>query len=174
MIAREKRDRLADADEALWRTSYAGLNGLEVDLGATRQRHKIAKARALALGFSFKPIDELLASDNLVDIVERVEAIAKADDPVAEAKVLLGTVKVAKVTIREALELFLTTLTIGERNGKSPDQPRKWRLPKRRAVEHFVSLCGNLSMYEIERAHARKFYEWWGKRLFPADVVERF
>jgi len=169
MVAREKRDRLADADEALWRTSYAGVNGLDVDLRASRQLHQVAKARALALGFSFKPIDELLASDNVMDIVERVETVAQAEDQVAEAKVLLGTIAVPRVTIREALELFLTTLTVGERKGESPDQLRKWRLPRQRAIEHFVSLCGNLPMDEIDRAHARQFFEWWGKRLSPTD-----
>lgn len=128
LIAREKRDRIADADEALWRTSYAGLNGLDVGLVATRQRHQVAQARALALGFSFKSINELLASDNVMEIVERVETIAQANDQMAEAEVLLGTIAVPKLTVREALELFLTTLTIGERKGESPDQLRKWRL----------------------------------------------
>ena len=45
MVAREKRNRLAVADEALWRTSYAGINGLDVDLFASRQLHQVAKAR---------------------------------------------------------------------------------------------------------------------------------
>ena len=113
----------------------------------------------MPLGFTFKPIDELLATGNVIDLVERVETVAKADDPVSEAKVLLGTIEIPKVTIREALELYLTTLSIGERKGKSPDQLRKWRLPKQRAIEHFLALCGNLSMDEIERSHARQFYE---------------
>jgi len=169
MVAREKRDRLAQADEALWQTSLAGVHGLDVDIDATKQRHKHAQNRALALGFSFKPIDELLATGNVIDLVERVETIAKANDPVSEAKVLLGTIEIPKVTIREALELYLTTLSIGERKGKSPDQLRKWRLPKQRAIEHFLALCGNLSMDEIERSHARQFYEWWGERLSPID-----
>lgn len=165
MIAREKRDRLAEADETLWRAGYAGLNGFHVDLNAMQQRHKLAQMRALALGFVFRPIDELLASKELNDIVERVETVAKSENKVADAEVLLGTVDVPKVTIREALELSLTTLTIGDRKGKSPDQLRKWRMPKQRAVENFISLCGNLSMDEIDRSHARKFYEWWGTRL---------
>ena len=169
MVAREKRDRLAQADEALWQTSLAGAHGLDFDIDATKQRHKNAQNRALALGFSFKPIDELLATGNVIDLVERVETVAKAVDPVSEAEVLLGTIEIPKVTIREALELYLTTLSIGERKGKSPDQLRKWRLPKQRAVEHFLSLCGNLPMNEIERSHARQFYEWWGERLSPID-----
>ena len=123
----------------------------------------------MALGFSFKPIDELLATGNVIDLVERVETIAKANDPVSEAKVLLGTIEIPKVTIREALELYLTTLSIGEIKGKSSDQLRKWHLPRQRAVEHFLSLCGNLYMDEIARSHARQFYEWWGERLSPID-----
>ncbi|MGJ8564172.1 MAG: DUF6538 domain-containing protein [Alphaproteobacteria bacterium] len=169
MVAREKRDRLAEADEALWQTSLAGIHGFDIDINAMQQRHKHAQNRALALGFSFKPIDELLASENVIDLVERVEKVAQADNPVSDAKVLLGTIEIPKVTIREALELYLTTLSIGERKGKSPDQLRKWRLPKQRAIEHFVALCGNLSMDEIERCHARQFYEWWGVRLSPTD-----
>ena len=31
MVAREKRDRLAEADEALWQTGLAGAHGLDVD-----------------------------------------------------------------------------------------------------------------------------------------------
>ena len=114
MVAREKRNRLAQADEALWQTSLAGVHGLDIDIDATKQRHKHAQNRALALGFSFKPIDELLATGNVIDLVERVETIAKANDPVSEAKALLGTIEIPKVTIREALDLYLTTLSIGD------------------------------------------------------------
>ena len=68
MVAREKRDRLAEADEALWQTSLASAHGLDIDIDATKQRHKHAQNRALALGFSFKPIDELLATGNVIDL----------------------------------------------------------------------------------------------------------
>ena len=168
-IAREKRNRLAAADEALWQSSLMSLNGQGGELCALKQRHKFAQNRALALGFTFKPIDQLIASDNLMEIVERVEAVAKADDQVTEAEVLLGTIKAPKTTIREALDLYLKTLSIGEQKGKSPDQLRKWRLPRQRAIEHFIAVCGNLPMEEIERSHARRFYEWWAKRLSPDD-----
>jgi len=151
-IAREKRNRLAAADEALWQSSLMSLNGQGDEICALKQRHKFAQHRALALGFTFKPIDQLIASDNLMDIVERVEAVAKADDQVTEAEVLLGTIIAPKVTIREALDLYLKTLSIGEQKGKSPDQLRKWRLPRQRAIEHFISVCGNLPMEEIERS----------------------
>ena len=42
MVAREKRNRLAQADEALWQTSLAGVHGLDIDIDATKQRHKHA------------------------------------------------------------------------------------------------------------------------------------
>ena len=79
-IAREKRNRQAVADEALWQSSLMSLNCQGNEICTLKQRHKFGQNRALALGFTFKPIDQLIASDNLMEIVERVEAVGKVDD----------------------------------------------------------------------------------------------
>lgn len=169
LIAREKRNALADADESYWRSVCARKSGDTSGLSEAALRHKAAQKTALAKGFIFRPMDELVQSTDVLDIIERIEAVAVSNDKSSSAEALLGVVDIPKVTIREALELYLTKLTIGERKSKSPDQMRKWRLPKQRAVEHFVALCGNLSMDEIERDHARRIYNWWGERLAPSS-----
>jgi len=54
-------------------------------------------------------------------------------------------------------------------HGKSAKQKRDWEKIKRRAVNNFIALCGDLEMDKISRKHGRDFYNWWGKRLHPTD-----
>ena len=169
MVARERRDALMVADERFWREASQDAAGTADPVTRARERHRDAQKRAIARGFVFRPLEELAHTESVVGLVERIEAVEQAPDRKAEAEAVLGGALAPSVKISEALELYLSTLSVGEQKGKSPDQLRKWILPRRRAIKHFVALCGDLNMNEIERHHARCFYEWWADRLSPGD-----
>jgi len=71
--------------------------------------------------------------------------------------------------VRDALELYFAKLAVNDLRRMSETQAAKWRLPKQRAIEHFIFLWGNLRMNQINRSHWRAFYEWWGERLNLSD-----
>ena len=73
---------------------------------------------------------------------------------------VLGTIEPPKDTIRDAFKLYCDKLSIGETSRKSPEQIVRWKATKTRAEEHFVALCGNLTMDAIARKHGRQFYDW--------------
>jgi len=90
-----------------------------------------------------------------------------------DTQAVLGTIEPPKDTIRDAFKLYCDKLSIGETSRKSPEQIVRWKATKTRAVEHFVALCGNLTMDAIARTHGRQFYDWWGERLRPESSEAR-
>ncbi|WP_366523880.1 DUF6538 domain-containing protein [uncultured Algimonas sp.] len=166
-IARERRDALMDADEHFWESSLAKHMGTTVEETPEMCRYRSARRRARAMGFEFKPMAKIAAFEPVETIVERVKALAKPDVTDREAEATLGTIEPPKDTVRDAFKLYCDKLSIGETSTKSPEQIVRWKATKARAVEHFIALCGNVTMDALTRDHGRQFYDWWGERLRP-------
>lgn len=168
-VARERRDAMADADENQWDAALAELGNNPTPEVAKVCRYRSAQRRAQAIGVLFKPVDELATNGSVEDIVSRVQIATLKGQSEAIADAVLGAVEEPELTVREALQLYFDKLAVDDLRQKSEAQAAKWRLPKQRAIENFVSICGNLRMTQIDRSHGRAFYEWWGNRLNPAD-----
>lgn len=54
---------------------------------------------------------------------------------------------------------------------KSPNQTRKWRLPRKRAIKNFIKCVGNKSLTEINRDDTLKFRDWWINRIEEESLV---
>ena len=44
---------------------------------------------------------------------------------------------------------------------KSEDQIRKWKNPRKKAIDNFVTVCGDKDVSEITRDDVLEFREWW-------------
>jgi integrase len=119
------------------------------------------------MGVLFQPVELLAETGSLGEIVSRVRVASKGPCKEEVADAVLGAVKDPGLTIRDGLALYFEKLCVSVIRVKSAEQVAKWRLPKERAVENFVALCGNIMMSEIDRQHAQAFYDWWSKRLDP-------
>lgn len=172
-IARQRRDVMMDTDEQLWETSLAKQLGVAADNSPEMCRYRLARRRALAVGFEFIPFPTLLEREPVQALVERVKTLESDDASKLDSDAVLGTIEPPKDTIRDAFKLYCDKLSISETSRKSPEQVVRWKEAKSRAVEHFVALCGNLTMDEITRQHGRNFFDWWGKRLRPDNDKER-
>lgn len=53
----------------------------------------------------------------------------------------------------------------------SPDQIRKWRNPKLRAIENLKTVVGNKPLVKITRADALDFQAWWQDRVTTEDIA---
>ena len=161
-IARQKRDALEAADDALWGELLAGDQA-----EAAKLRYDGARKRAEALGFRYRPAAEI-ATGPIDDLVARLEALSdERKAPPAVRHALLGTVDAPKVTMTAAFQRFLDDIAPAELVGKSDEQKRQWRKTFRRAVNNFVELNGDVPIDEVTREHALKVYDFWNARIAP-------
>ena len=160
IIARERRDAMMDADEHFWETALAKQTGLQPEKSPEMCRYRSARRRAQAVGFEFKPLNKIAAFEPLPKVLERIVHLTDKEDNVHEVEAVLGNVEPPKDTIRDALKLYCEKLSISETSRKSPEQIVRWRATKARAVEHFVALCGNVTIDKLNRTHGRAFYDW--------------
>lgn len=163
-IARARRDSLAKADDALWRSLNAGRSAKAID------RYEAARQRAMSRGFVYVPVEDLVGEATLDEILERLKRI-DTQSPLADAdgEAMFGLVQPVSVTITEAFAIYCEKICAADLKGKSEAQLRNWKKVKQRAVNNFVALCGDLPMDAIERRHARQVFDWWSNRVNPTD-----
>ncbi len=162
-IARARRDALASADEKLWRA-------LQSELPSALDAYEAARERAMALGFIYIPAEELAAQATMDEILSRLKKVETSSPIVTvQADAMLGLVEPTAITITKAFKIYCEKICAVDLKGKSDTQIKNWKKVKRRAVNNFVAVCGDLPMNEIKRSHARQVYDWWSKRVNPTD-----
>ncbi len=178
-IARLRRDALERADNEFWANVlyYDDEERPEEDRDRLRRaldrKYDAARSRAMALGFVYAPAQELAASSDLSDILDRLQRVGEADrrapNPAqeAEAAALLGGVEVPKVTVSRAFETYCEEIAFDELIGKSEAQKAAWKKTKNRGIQYFIDVVGDKSMREITRQDAQQYYNWWKDRLAP-------
>ena len=172
-LARKRRDSMIEADDAYWATliESQSTNPSETNDNVTTSRYRASKERAMARGYIYTPVNQLAQSAELTEILARlVDALKVPErDQKEEVEALLGGTAPKSPKISAAFDLYCKEIAIGDLHGKSAKQKKDWEKIKRRAVNNFIALCGNLEMDKITRKHGRDFYNWWGKRLHPTD-----
>ena len=157
--ARRKAPGVWDGMLASWEAKLAG-NSEDAEV-----RYEAAREIARAKGFRYVPASAM-ASIPLDELVRRVEAIAmKAGRPdMNEARALLGGVPKPKITVSRALELYWKVAD-DKTLGKSPDQVRRWRNPRIKAINSFIAVVGDIPLHEISADDMQAFREWWLDRI---------
>ncbi|MHA6690320.1 DUF6538 domain-containing protein [Devosia sp. A449] len=165
IVARKKRDELDSADERLWGALLGGS-----DAKTAMQAHAAAVRLSEALGFGFKPSEELARASTVTEIVSRIKALGPAETaPVHVEKALLGNVPKPAFTVKAAYELYVKKLAADELVTKSENQRRKWINVKRRGVDLFIEVVGNLDMESIDHTHGQKLWDYWQERISPTE-----
>lgn len=166
-LARARRDALVEADNQYWLSVIATTN-LETEVAL--RKYKAAQRRAMAKGFVYTPAQDLADVATLAEIIDRLKAIPT--DPVPdkkEADAVLGLVERPSVKISEAMRIYCEEIAVSELLGKSDEQKKSWRKVKMRALANFTKINGDLNMHEINREHAREYFNWWSARVAPKD-----
>jgi len=162
-VARARRDALASADEAFWKSLADGKT-------TARSAYEAARQRAMSKGMIYIPADELASDASLDEIIKRLQSLDIAVPSVtAEADALLGLAKPSAPCISDAFKTYCETICAVDNKGKSAAQVRNWTKVKRRAVNNFIALCGDLPMDQVTRAHAKQVFDWWSGRVNPTD-----
>lgn len=119
------------------------------------------------MGFSYKTVEELAAGP-LEDINTRIAALPPdAAPPVVEA--LLGGVEQPKSTVSAAWLLYEQEIATDELTGKSEQQRRKWKNAKKRGVDLFIKLNGDIEMEAITRDEALVLWRYWQGKIAPKE-----
>lgn len=71
---------------------------------------------------------------------------------------------VPKITVKQALEIYWRVAD-DDTLGKSPDQVRRWRNPRMKAIKNFIDVCGDLALDEISADDMLNFKDWWLERI---------
>ncbi|MBO6507316.1 MAG: hypothetical protein JJ979_02330 [Roseibium sp.] len=161
-IARIRRDGFEEADDLYWASLAAGSPTDSVE-----SRYNAARARAKALGVTFKSLDYLVENAPINDLVARTQLLEGKKGAVRkrEAAAALGAVDTPRKKIMEAYDLFIEKCAAEALAGKSEKQIRTYKKVKLRAVNNFIKLNGNIYIDEITEHHAQKVYDWWMDRI---------
>ncbi|MGX0901457.1 site-specific recombinase XerD [Roseovarius sp. MBR-79] len=151
---------------AQWEALRAG------EAGAARAHYEAARRIAAARGLPYRPA-QVLAEGDLSDLVARLTGLPPAPArPLAEA--VLGTVPPILPDLREVFAEYVR-LTATRHTQKSDAQRHRWELPRRRAVENFITVCGAgraMPVGGIDRAMALRFRAWWSDRVAGGMKIE--
>lgn len=162
-------DSMTEADRKAgpaWEQLVAGWEAkLAGDTSDAEQRFEAARELAEARGFRFMRAEKVaeLPTDELLARIKAVSTI-KGKPDLKEAAALLGGAKEPEITVTRALELYWG-LAREKTIGKSADQLRKWRNPRIKAVQTFVSVVGDKAISEISGDDMLDFRAWWLDRI---------
>jgi integrase len=174
--------RIADDPHAKRATTIAGrLNSdLEAYWGGlvagsateARRRYEQARSRARAMGFEYVAARDLAERD-LDEIVARFERLIDrkllVDQPQTVSAVLGGE-EPASIKLSELFGVY-SAITAAERGDFSPDQERKWKNPKLRAVSNLIAVIGDKEITNLSRDDALDFRKWWSERVIDDGVA---
>lgn len=153
--------------EASWR-ALAG--GEPLDL---KERYAAARARARLLGLSYRSPEEI-ASGALADIVGRLEVLVAREgegDPVSRDAVfgLAPKPAGAGLLLSGLLDAFEDAVRADIRDF-SPNQLRRWRNAKKRAIDNLIGSAGDVDIAALTRDHALEYRTWWQGRILEDGI----
>lgn len=143
-----------------WEALLAG------DTNDAEKRYQSAQDIAAALGHRYLPSSRV-ADLPANELLQRIEAVSTSTQGVpenVEAAALLGGVKEPPITITRALELYWG-LDKDKTYGKSPDQLRRWKNPRKKAIRNLASVIGDKPIRDITGDDMLDFREWWSERI---------
>ena len=131
-------------------------------------RFEAAREIAARHGFRYLPIRDL---QNLPfeDILARVELLLSRNND-GLVPPILGTVEVPGLTVSEALKAYWE-LTPDQVRGKSPDQRRRWVNPRKKAIQNFIKVAGDVPVSQITRNVMLNFRTWWMERIVEENLT---
>ncbi|MBC55487.1 MAG: integrase [Confluentimicrobium sp.] len=142
-----------------WEARLAG------DTSDAERRFEAARELAAVRGFRFLPAADV-AKLPTEELLARVEAVPerRGQPDKREAAAVLGGASEPAITVSRALELYWG-LAADRSRGKSEDQLRRWKNPRKKAVANFVAVVGDKVISEISGDDMLAFRDWWLEKL---------
>lgn len=160
-VARQKNAEL----EAYWKGLRDGRSH------EAQRRYDAARKRARAFGFDYATAAEIAASRPVLEILRRVEVLTTRGvvEDEAEVAAVLGGESPPAIKLSGLFEVY-EKIVRAELTDLSPDQLRKWRNPKKRAIANLMAVIGDKELARISRADALDFKEKWQTRILGEEL----
>jgi len=148
-----------------WEARMAG------DTGDAERRFEAARELAAVRGYRYLSAGQVAALPR-EELLARVEAIPVRNDKPdkVEAAAILGGASEPPIKVSRALDLYWT-LTGDETIGKSEDQVRRWKNPRKKAVANFIAVVGDKNLADITGDDMLDFRQWWIEKLESEDLT---
>ena len=151
--------RMNETCEAYWRSLADG------KAADAKQAYTDAVKLARSLGLDYlTPSDA--AQRPINDVLTRIETLltdGRIENP-AIRKAVLGDVDKPKVMLADLFTEYEATQKTAQAK-MSPDQLRKWKSAKKRAVEILIERRGNKALQDLTREDAVAYADWWEERV---------
>lgn len=150
------------------------------DLYENKETHSKSKYKQLVreakqLDFAYVPANLILELP-FIELIERVLSVRANIDGKIKVEAVLGSTEVETINLSEALKRFWDYSKPTLLN-KNDDQQRKWKNPRIKAVNNFISQVGNKAINDITNLDLIKFRDWWLERMktdnIKADTVNK-
>jgi len=119
--------------------------------------------KAKKYGFQYVQKQELVSHISSSEFLNRIN-LAISLESQKEKEIVLGGAEEPKICLSEALQEFFT-YEEGNLKGWSEDQVRKWKNPRKRALNNFIKIIGDKSLEDITRKDVLDFRTWWVERV---------
>ncbi len=141
------------------------------DTGDAERRFEAARELAAVSGYRYLSAGQVAALPR-EDLLARVEAIPFRNDKPdkVEAAAILGGASEPKITVSRALELYWS-LAAEQAIGKSEDQVRRWKSPRKKAVANFIGVVGDKALADISGDDMLDFRQWWIEKLEAEELT---
>lgn len=164
-VASQKAAAIWREQIELWEARLAG------DTQDAELRYATAQRIATTRGFRYLTAPDVaqLPRHKLLERIEDIPLRANAPDD-AVARAVLGAATEPPITISRALELYWR-LAQDKTRGKSDDQIRRWKNPRRKAIGNLIDVIGDKPMSEITGDDMLDFRQWWFERMQARNLT---
>ena len=150
--------------EAYWR----GL--AEERATEAKQQYLDAVRLARSLGLDYQT-PSVWATASIEDVLARIETVV-ANGLINNApicKAALGAIEKPPILLSQLYDEYEITQKL-VLSKMSPDQVRKWKAAKKRAVEILVEQRGDKALHQLTRDDALVFADWWEERVINEGI----
>ncbi|MQB36866.1 integrase [Agrobacterium tumefaciens] len=157
--ALERAESIHNASEAYWRALVQGKGAI----GAIEEYEAAVRA-AQSLGFTYKPAGDVSQID-MVELERRFRiAEQNFDISTTIADAVLGTAPEPNPRISDVWKLYTQHNEAGL-TGMSPNQLRKHKVSRERALRYAKDVFGDIELSAIRRADTIRFRDWWVQKI---------
>lgn len=130
----------------------------------TQEMFEKAVISAQVSGFSYRTTEEVIKSD-IEKLISRILS-AKDNEEIEPEKALaiLGIKGKPSYPISQAQDDYFA-FQMPNMMDKGDLQIRKWKNPRKRAVQNFIIACGDMNVCNIKRDDIYTFRKWWFARI---------
>ena len=114
-------------------------------------------------GFKYRSKEELVQSDDLQDLINRVDVAYRSNNPQTTAAVL-GDVRMPRLPLSKLGEEYIQ-FEQANLMGHSEEQLRIWRNARIRAFNNFISVVGDKDIDELTRDDLLAFRQYWADKI---------